>query len=161
MNKMENEKQKKNYSITSKGVELQVSELSPEVGDEFELFKAGTLTKIIGWRAYARSLEFEETQSESEINIKDKTINTLTELLRNKEKIIKKMRFEISQKNNKIDDLQTTQKLKLEKTIEDNTIEIRALKETINRYQEIIRPPSLTQEDIERYLSRFITEAKD
>lgn len=179
MSKMENERQEKRNLITSKGVESETSGLSLEIGDEPELFKANTLASPMWLKRYSESLEsedeykgafsiwsssieeVEETQSELEIDIKDKTINNLTELLKQKEEIIKDLRFDISQKEMKIDNLQTTQKLKLEKTIEDNTKEIRSLKETINRYQEIIRPPSLTQKDIERYLSRFITEDEE
>ncbi len=179
---MENEKKKKDYSITSKGVE------TIEVP---EFFKSNTLAKPIGLRFYAESLESEEykkfeepfsfwsgfierpkieethreweiyikdieigkthseweidnieigkTHSESEIDIKDRTINTLAKLLRNKEKIIKKIRFEISQKNKKIDDLQTTQKLDYEKLVKkqqalqkETTEKISSLEERIN-----------------------------
>jgi len=186
MNRMENEKQKKKYTITSKGVESQVFDLSLETGDGIGLFKISNLAESIEFEPYTKSLESEvgyiknifpswssaseietkdfrigKTQSGLEVDIKDNTINNLSELLKNKEKIIKKIRLEISEKNKKIDDLQTTQKLKLEKTIQENTLEIRSLKETIQKYQEIIRPPSLTQEVIDKYMSRFIAEDID
>ncbi len=182
---MENKKQKENHSITSKGGATQISGISLELGDEFESSKDRFLpTVILGgivggiltaslkteegykelkesfslWTRSNEELKVEGTQSESKLEIKDETINTLAKLLKNKEKTNRKLRFEISQKNKKIDDLQTTQKLRLEKTIKENTIEIKKLREKINRFQENLRPPSLTQEKIDKYLSIFITE---